>query len=652
MANVKKLKIKDTTYNLDAYNADSATKLKTARSIALGTGVTGTATNFDGSSNITIPVTSVKESYLAWGGKNFSGSWGPIDAAMVPNFAANRFAFLPASAITSEYSTNGGSTWTATTSSSARENIFANGGGFTIGNSTATGVDKKNYKCRITITTSGVVYTTLNKFAIRISSNGSSGCHVKIESRTKANQDAGTNTWATNCERAELGGWPGWNIVNISPITTHGNTTAQYSQIRFTFGVDSHASSVTYYGLQVLRIMAFGGEGWSTPSNMANDGHLYSYDSAQNATFPAKVTATGFSGPLTGNATTASGIKDSANSSTITASYASAQLAYSDITHLACWNGYQLRAINKSAFVGNNSDSISAALNRLGIGNDTPSDNDFYICQYAGGGTTTTSYHRRPVYALWNYIKGKTDNAYVAKGTIATTSTPGLVKPVSVITKPTLNSVTTTSGRYYSVQMSSDGSMFVNVPWQAVPNDYYHSTGSWNGLTYTATAHEGAPDLKFTLPTGTTGTTVALGNHTHSQYLTAHQDISGKANLSGATFTGAVTITSGVNLKFNKIQVPVSSGSSTYSNGNNGQVLKSNGTTVYWAADDNTDADSKTSSSNTTNKIYLVGATSQSSAGQTTYSNSSCYASGGYLYSNGKKVDMDNISGGVEWSTF
>lgn len=50
---------------------------------------------------------------------------------------------------------------------------------------------------------------------------------------------------------------------------------------------------------------------------------------------------------------------------------------------------------------------------------------------------------------------------------IATASTAGLVKPISVITKPTLNSVTTTSGRYYSVQMSSDGNMFVNVPWPA-----------------------------------------------------------------------------------------------------------------------------------------------------------------------------------------
>lgn len=40
-------------------NASSATKLKTARTIALSGGVTGTATSFDGTANITIPVTSV-----------------------------------------------------------------------------------------------------------------------------------------------------------------------------------------------------------------------------------------------------------------------------------------------------------------------------------------------------------------------------------------------------------------------------------------------------------------------------------------------------------------------------------------------------------------------------------------------------------------
>jgi hypothetical protein len=57
-----------------------------------------------------------------------------------------------------------------------------------------------------------------------------------------------------------------------------------------------------------------------------------------------------------------------------------------------------------------------------------------------------------------------------------------------------------------------------SVPSNAVFTDtnYYHSTGSWSGLTYTATANGGAPALAFTIPTGTSSTTVAVGNHTHN----------------------------------------------------------------------------------------------------------------------------------------
>lgn len=53
------------------------------------------------------------------------------------------------------------------------------------------------------------------------------------------------------------------------------------------------------------------------------------------------------------------------------------------------------------------SNLASALINSLSTGTSTPSDADYYVSQYAGGGTTTTSYHRRPVSALWNYIKGK-----------------------------------------------------------------------------------------------------------------------------------------------------------------------------------------------------------------------------------------------------
>ena len=49
-----------------------------------------------------------------------------------------------------------------------------------------------------------------------------------------------------------------------------------------------------------------------------------------------------------------------------------------------------------------------------------------------------------------------------------------------------------------------------------IPNtNYYHTTGTWDGLTYTATANGGAGVLAFTIPTGSTATTVAAGNHSH-----------------------------------------------------------------------------------------------------------------------------------------
>lgn len=65
--------------------------------------------------------------------------------------------------------------------------------------------------------------------------------------------------------------------------------------------------------------------------------------------------------------------------------------------------------------VDDTAEGVSAALNRLTTGSDTPSDADYYICQYARGGTSKTTYHRRPVSALWSYVKGKADAVYAAK---------------------------------------------------------------------------------------------------------------------------------------------------------------------------------------------------------------------------------------------
>lgn len=57
-------------------------------------------------------------------------------------------------------------------------------------------------------------------------------------------------------------------------------------------------------------------------------------------------------------------------------------------------------------------DGVSKAINKLSTETATPSDADYYISQFVNGGTTTTSYHRRPVSALWSYIKSKADSIY------------------------------------------------------------------------------------------------------------------------------------------------------------------------------------------------------------------------------------------------
>ena len=285
------LKIGTGTLTATNYSGNAATATK------IGTSTVGSATMpVYINSGAPTAITSFPEANLSWGGKNFSGSYGPIDAAMIPDLGACRSMFAKAAGITVQYSRNGGSTWVDYGLTDTQKTaLFSAGQGIVIGGTTETGIDKSNYKSRVIVTTNlAGIYTMLNKIAIYLSTNGSTGSNVTIDARTKANVDAGNDTWTTLADSVPVNGWSGWNIINIPSTTTYGNTSAQYQQIRFTFSVTSHASTVTYPGLSVSRIMMFGGAGWSTPSNMANNGHLYSFDASQNATFPAAITSTMF----------------------------------------------------------------------------------------------------------------------------------------------------------------------------------------------------------------------------------------------------------------------------------------------------------------------------------------------------------------------
>lgn len=71
-------------------------------------------------------------------------------------------------------------------------------------------------------------------------------------------------------------------------------------------------------------------------------------------------------------------------------------------------NATGVLAVNKGG-TGETSlkEAANALINNLDIGGAVPADNDYYVSQYVNGGTQTSTYHRRPLSKLWEYIKEK-----------------------------------------------------------------------------------------------------------------------------------------------------------------------------------------------------------------------------------------------------
>lgn len=285
-------------------NAETATKLQTSRTIGLGAGAIGTATSFNGAGNITIPVTDIKEAYLSWGGRNLSGTISPIDAACSNVHNANRFAFAQADGITIEYSTNGSTYSTYNTTDFAKINLVSGiSANYYIGaRSSSTTV---NDKLRITLNATNMgVYARLQKLLINISTGYATGSNVIVEKSMN-----GSESTFTTVGTYSLDGWSGWNSIPLGYMFGGGsNQTSHIAALRLTFGITGVDSSQTYNALAISDIIGIGDACWSNPSNMAKNGHIYTYDASQNATFPADITATTFLGNLSGNASSASAV--------------------------------------------------------------------------------------------------------------------------------------------------------------------------------------------------------------------------------------------------------------------------------------------------------------------------------------------------------
>ena len=235
------------------------------------------------------------EANLLWGGRNWAGGNGPLDTAIVDNLRANRYAGIKAG-VTVEYSRDGGSTWTSYgASTQSITQLFTTSSGFVIGKADSTNKATANgtkYQLRITIDhASASVYSEIRKYVLNVSTNGSYSCTVDIQRTLKESPD----TWANYMTGVPLSGWSGYNVIQTAFIA--GNSfNGHFRKVRFIF--KANGGDTNYTGLNIISIYAYGGFGWTTPSNLAQNGHLYSIDVASNGTLTAGMN-------INGNATTA-----------------------------------------------------------------------------------------------------------------------------------------------------------------------------------------------------------------------------------------------------------------------------------------------------------------------------------------------------------
>ncbi len=115
-----------------------------------------------------------------------------------------------------------------------------------------------------------------------------------------------------------------------------------------------------------------------------------------------------------------------------------------------------------------------------------------------------------------------------------------------------------------------------------------------------------------------------------------------KTNLLPQSNGGYELGSSSLGWKITKLNLPTTSGGTTYGAGTSGQALLTNGTTVYWGTISITDTKNTAGSTDTSSKIYLIGATEQANNPQT-YSDDQVYVTNGQLDANIIRI-AENVS--------
>lgn len=244
-------------------------------------------------------------------------------------------------------------------------------------------------------------------------------------------EDLGLSTSATNSQIATaLGNYtfattPTNNDYVFAAIDLYLNTGADEYR-RFKFNGTAWAYEYT------LNNSSFTAAQWDAINSGLSSSDKTTYDAAVS-TLNAHVADSTIHVTSTDKTTWNSHVADTSNPHSVT----KAQVGLSNVDNTSDANkpvstAQQTALNNKLNIAGDNGTQagVSKLINKLSAGDSVPNGDDCYVSEYANGaGSTNSTYHRRPIKLLWEYIKGQissvlglTSSSYGGKAATAGTA--------------------------------------------------------------------------------------------------------------------------------------------------------------------------------------------------------------------------------------
>ena len=385
-----------------------------------------------------------------------AGDVTAVDMAVSNLHSANRLAFGKPEGITIEYSRDGGSTWVnyGATDDQKLKLVSGIGNTFIVGGTSANVTT--NYQLRITLNAYKMhVYTRAKKLLVNISTNGANNCRMKVEYAL-----LGSQTTFVNINTYAVTGWSGWNSIPIDfPLGGGSNQTNNRAVLRLTFTIGSINKNYSN-ALSITDIAIYGSTYWNYNSEMAKTGHLYQYDSSQNATFPKNVNAISFVEGGTALSSKYLGISaKAADSAKLNGQQASYYLNYNNLSNrptivansktadgYVTAGGSNAYKVWKTDANGNpawreDNDTNTAHSHSAGVG-------------LTGSGTAGTSGTYTYKVNLVDETKASNAASYTAGGT----------------------------SKFYAVQLDKNNKLGVYVPWTDNDTNTHYTTGLYIGI--------------------------------------------------------------------------------------------------------------------------------------------------------------------------